>query len=89
MEVGEREIIYLSLHCHRHSDSCIKMGNDENHFTVSLIVSDKVTRQCPQATIVSKRKESRGPCAYQPNALPLSQTVTAILAVNFVINWHH
>ena len=30
MEVGEREIIYLSLHCHHHNDSCIKMGSNES-----------------------------------------------------------
>ena len=46
----KREIIYLSLHCHHQNDSCIKMGNDESHFNVSLIVRDKVTRQCPQTT---------------------------------------
>jgi len=44
MEVGEREIIYLSLHCHHQNDSCIKMGSDESHFNVSLIVRDKVTK---------------------------------------------
>ena len=46
---------------------------------VSLIVRDKVTRQCPQPL---KRKESRSAgirtevplSAYQPNALPLGQT---------------
>ena len=32
MEVGEREIIYLSLHCHHQNDSCIKMGSDGSHF---------------------------------------------------------
>ena len=32
MEVGEREIIYLSLHCHHHNDFCIKVGNDERLF---------------------------------------------------------
>ena len=47
---GEREIIYLSLHCHHQNDSCIKMGSDESHFNVSLIVRDKGTRQCPQTT---------------------------------------
>ena len=47
---GEREIIYLSLHCHHQNDSCVKMGSDESHFNVSLIVRDKVTRQCPQTT---------------------------------------
>ena len=25
----------------------IKMGSDESHFNVSLIVKDKVTTQCP------------------------------------------
>ena len=40
MEVEEREIIYLSLHCH----FCIKVGSDEGHFNISLIVRDKVTR---------------------------------------------
>ena len=51
MEVGgKREIIYLPLHCHHLNDSCIKMGSDESHFNVSLIVGDKVTRQCPQTT---------------------------------------
>ena len=32
---GEREIIYLSLHCHHQNDSCIKVGSDESHFNVS------------------------------------------------------
>ena len=30
--------------------ACIKMGSDESHFNVSLIVRDKITRQCPQTT---------------------------------------
>ena len=30
MEVGEREIIYLSLHCHHQNDFCIKVGSDES-----------------------------------------------------------
>ena len=33
------------LHCHHQNDSCIKMGSDESHFNVSLIVRDKVARQ--------------------------------------------
>ena len=33
---GERETIYLSLHCHHQNDSCIKMGSDESHFNVSV-----------------------------------------------------
>ena len=42
---GKREIIYLSLHCHHQNDSCIKMGSDDSHFNVSLIVRDKIIRQ--------------------------------------------
>ena len=69
MEVGEkgREIIYLSLHCHHQNDSCIKMGSDERHFGVSLIVRDKVTRQCPQTTTFLKRKESRS--GFEPRSV--------------------
>ena len=32
---GEREIIYLLLHCHHQNDFCIKVGSDESHFNVS------------------------------------------------------
>ena len=38
---GGGEIIYLLLHCHHQNDSCIKMGSDESHFNVSLIVRGK------------------------------------------------
>ena len=44
------DIIYLSLHCHHQNDFCNKVGSDESHFNVSLIVKDEVTRQCPQTT---------------------------------------
>ena len=33
---GEREIIYLSLHCYHQNDSCSRMSSDENHFNVSI-----------------------------------------------------
>ena len=56
---GEREIIYLSLYCHHQNDPCIKMGSDESHFSVSLIVRDKVTRQCPQTTIFEEKREPK------------------------------
>ena len=36
MELGEREIIYLSPHCHHQNDSCIEVGSDESHFNVSV-----------------------------------------------------
>ena len=53
------------------------MGSNENHFNVSLIVRDKVTRQCPQATAFLKRSESRSgiePRSFSLTALPLGQT---------------
>ena len=36
--LGNKEIIYLLLHCHHQNDSCIKVDSDESHFNVSLIV---------------------------------------------------
>ena len=56
---GKREIIYLSLHCHHQNDSCVKMGSDESNFNVSLIVRDKVTRQCPQSTTSEEEVEPK------------------------------
>ena len=46
MEVGGRGRLYTygCTSCHHQSDSCIKMGSDESHFNVSLIVRVKVTR---------------------------------------------
>ena len=54
-----REIIYLLLHCHHQNDSCIKICSDESHFNVSLIVMDKVTRQCPQTTTFEEKGEPK------------------------------
>ena len=85
-EKGEREIIYLSLHCHHQNVFCIKTGSDESHFNVSLIVRDKVTIQCPSTDHNFRRERraeadsNRGPSAYQPNALPLGQTGSQSLA---------
>ena len=70
MEVVEEGDIYLSLHCHNRNDACVKMGSDESHFNVSLIVRDKATRQCPQTTTFLKRKESRRRIEPRPFCLP-------------------
>ena len=51
--------LYLTPHCHHHNDSCIKMGSDDNHFNVSLIVRDKVTRQCLQTTTFEEKGEPK------------------------------
>ena len=62
------------------NDFCIKMGSDESRFIVSLIVSDKVTRQCPQTTTFEGKGEPKRIRTEVPlltslsNALPLSQT---------------
>ena len=59
MEVGGEGDYILSLHCHYQNDFCIKMGSDESHFNVSLIVRDKVTRQCPQTTTFEEKGEPK------------------------------
>ena len=56
---GKREIIYLSLHCHHQNDSYTKLCNGESHFNVSLIVRDKVTRQCPRTTTFEEKGEPK------------------------------
>ena len=56
---GENEIIYLSLRCHHQNDFCIKVGSDESHFSVSLIVRDKVTRQCPKTATSEEKREPK------------------------------
>ena len=35
------------------------MGSDDSHFNVSLIVRDKVTRQCPQTTTFEEKGEPK------------------------------
>ena len=69
----EREVIYLSLRCHHQNDPCIEMGSDKNHFNVSLIVRDKVTRQCPQTTIF----EEKGELKQVRTKVPLLTSLTA------------
>ena len=52
MEVGEEgQYIYTYRYTVTTRMTCIKMGSDESHFNVSLIVRDKVTRPCPQTAI--------------------------------------
>ena len=54
MEVGEEGDYTPILHYHHQNDSYIKTGSDESHFNVSLVVKDKVARQCPQTTTFSE-----------------------------------
>ena len=41
---GGRWRLYLTLRCHLQNDSCIKMGSDESHLTVSLILKGNFRR---------------------------------------------
>ena len=51
--------MYPSPHCHHQNDTCIKMGSDESHLNVSLIVRDKVARHCPQTTTFEEKGEPK------------------------------
>ena len=78
---GGRRRLYTYRYTVTTRMTCIKMGGDKSHFNVSLIVRDKITRQCPQTTIFFKERRieadsKRRPFAYQPNALPLGKTVS-------------
>ena len=61
------------LHTYRYTVTTrmtrIKMGSDESHFNVSLVVRDKVTRQCPQTTTFEEKGE---PKRYRTEVLPLT-----------------
>ena len=70
MEVGEREIIYLSLCCRHQNDSCIKMGSDESHFNVSVGSDGQSYKTCPQTTTLLKRKVSRSGIESRSFCLP-------------------
>ena len=66
----EREIIYLSLHCHHQNDSCIKMCSHESHFNGS-VGSDGKSRK----TVSTNRNlfEEKGePKRYRTEVLPLT-----------------
>ena len=55
--MGEEGRIYTYRYTdHHHNDFRIKMGNDESHLNVSIIVRDRVTGQCPQTTTFEAEK---------------------------------
>ena len=70
MEVGE-EGDYIPIATLSPPDEfCIKMGSDESHFNVSLIMRVKVTRQRSQlVTTLEDGKESRS--GFEPRSLCL------------------
>ena len=67
---GEREIIYVSLHCHHQNDSCIKMGSDESHCNVSVGSDGQSHRTV--STNHNLFEEKGQPKRYRTEALPLT-----------------
>ena len=67
---GEREIIYLYLHCHHQNDICIKMGSDESHFNVS-VGSDGQSHKTV-ATNHNLFEEKGEPKRYRTEVLPVT-----------------
>ena len=65
-----REIIYLSLHCHHQNDSCIKTGSDDSRFNVS-VGSDGQSRRTVSTN--HKLSEQKGELKrYRTEVLPLT-----------------
>ena len=62
------------------------MGSDESHFNVSLIVRDKVTRQCPQTTTF-EWKLLFLLIAFISRRSPLSGRLTALLLHAILNEW--
>ena len=50
---------YISIATLSPPERLIKLGSDESHFNVTLIVRDKVTRQCPQTTTFEEKGEPK------------------------------
>ena len=67
---GEREIMYLSLHCHHQNDSCIKMGSDESRFNVSLGSDGQSNKTV--STNHNLFEEKGEPKRYRTEVLPLT-----------------
>ena len=70
MEVGEREIIYLTLHCHHQNDFCIKRGSDESHSNVS--VGNDGQSHKTVSTNHNLFEEKGEPKQYRTEVLPLT-----------------
>ena len=77
VEVEEREIIYLSLHCHHQNDSCIKMGSDESH--VNVLGSNGQSHRTV-STNHNLFEEKGEPKRYRTEVLPLTSLTPYRLA---------
>ena len=78
MEVGEEEKnIYICRNTvTTRMTPALRWAVKESHFNVSLIVRDKVARQCPQTTIFEEKGEPKRIRTEVPllTSLPLGQT---------------
>ena len=68
---GEREIIYLSLHCHHRNDFYIMVGSDESHFNVSVGSDGQSHRTVSTNHILSEEKGE--PKRYRTEVFPLTR----------------
>ena len=59
------------------------MGSDKSHFNVWLIVRDKVTRQCPQATTFEEKGEPKR--IRTEGIIPHSTTTTTALLLPLLL----
>ena len=66
---GGRGRVYTYRYAVTTRMTCIKVGSDESHFNVSLIVRTKVTRPRPQTTTFEEKGE---PKRYRTEVLPLT-----------------
>ena len=73
---GGRGRIYTYRYTVTTRMTCIKMGSEESHFNVSLIVRDKVTRRCPQTTTFEEKGELK---RYQTEVHPLTSLLSSSL----------
>ena len=73
MEVGKRETIYLSLHCHHQNDSCIDMGSNESHLV--SVGSDGQSHKTV-FTNHSLFEEKGEPKRYRTEVFPLTSLTT-------------
>ena len=82
IEMREREIIYLSLHCHHQNDVCTKVGNDKGHFYVSLIVRGKVTDKTVTTdhNLFEEKREPTCCCCHELNIVSNQHTKELIIA---------
>ena len=72
--------------------TCIKMGSEENHFNVSLIVTDKSQDSVHKPQLLKRMQspsgiEPTGRSAYQPTALPLGHTGAHHLTLTYYIDY--